>query len=726
MIPTCALCRKFNRRCVYEKQYKTPLTRRYLTQVEQELARTKELLQQFLPEARAVPVDMPADRSNEAGYDQLNEHSFSSPASSRRANSSSSIDRVGNAGSENGQTGDDRPSSFPSAVSIGSTHEAAPVPSMASHRATQVENGRTPAATQSRPFFPQRSRDTQSVGTRSQLTGGSTFSMEMPPSSGNFEWDERSGKPSGDKFVDGMASLTSGSNEGGYLGVASGAALLRMAETRSNNGIDPYGSDRDAENSAPPRSSSIPFALKSFSQLEPFIDAYFRLYHCSYPIVHEATFRAQFMEVIPRPSSNAWQVLLFAVATLGAFTAATQPTDVDIGLFEAAKARLSIDMLETGNMILVQALTLLSNYLQKRNKPNSGYNYMGLARRIAMGIGLHKEFPNWDANLLALEMRRRVWYCLYIFDVGATITFSRPLDFPQDGIDVELPLNIHDSVRTPFLLFMAVCLSKQDVTATTKHRPEPANETTVYTHLRAQATFHLSTCQIYSKIISTPFPSAEELIDLDDRLIGHWLATLPTYFREDVEQAPKFSLCHSILRWRYRNFRILMYRPFLVRQLMARPERGAENAQDQDDPNVEIAIQRCLDAARESVELISKFWMQDQRTMMACWYGLYFLFQAILIPVICLRNNPQSPLALNWRDQIFEAMTVIESMAQLNPTAKRCLGVIRSLCGAYLAPDTDAWDGPTQESPQTQLANLYPLMWPTLGSVQVDGVDPML
>jgi hypothetical protein len=152
------------------------------------------------------------------------------------------------------------------------------------------------------------------------------------------------------------------------------------------------------------------------------------------------------MEVIPRPAGNAWKVLLFVLAAVGAFTASTQPTDADLGLFEAAKARLSIDMLETGNLLLVQALTLISNYMQKRNKPNSGYNYMGLARRIAMGIGLHKEFPTWETNLLTIEMRRRVWYCLYIFDVGAIITFSRPLDFPDDGIDVELPLNVHDSV----------------------------------------------------------------------------------------------------------------------------------------------------------------------------------------------------------------------------------------------------------------------------------------
>ncbi|KAJ5730369.1 uncharacterized protein N7483_004877 [Penicillium malachiteum] len=486
-----------------------------------------------------------------------------------------------------------------------------------------------------------------------------------------------------------MASLTSDANEGGYLGVASGAALLRITDTASTGLTDRYDSEKymDSVNNT---SRSVPFVWTSSGQLEPFVEAYFSLYHRSYPIVHEATFRAQFMEVIPRPSGNVWYVLLFVLSAVG-FTASTQPSDVDIGLFEAAKARMSMDMLETGNLLLVQALVLSANLMQKRNKPNSGYNYMGLARRIAMGIGLHKEFPVWEASLFTTEMRRRIWCCLYIFDVGAIITFSRPLDFPNDGIDVELPMNVHDS----------------DITAGTKRLPQPANETTVYTHLRAQATFHMATSPIYSKIISSPFPSAAELIELDDRLIGYWLANLPPYFQENVPQTQKFRLCHSIMRWRYRNFRIFMYRPFLVGRLMARPERdegdlgGTENENES-----EIAIQRCLDAARESVGLIANFWEQEQQ-------------------IICLRNNPQHMLAEDWRRQILQAMPILESMAHLNHSSSRCLEVIRSLCGSYLDPSIVGW-GPTEESPQTQLANLYPLMWPTLDTVQPDGMDSIL
>ncbi|KAJ5621369.1 hypothetical protein N7528_006152 [Penicillium herquei] len=685
VIPICTLCEKFRRSCIYEKQTRTPLTRRYLTEVENELARTEALLLRFMPEAESSQnVNF-----SEPITEQVSAQDGDSFQDTQLLHQSPELNtHIQSVVLLPGLDTQSKPHTFSQTTE----------PGIASHCLQSTSVGRHGEfADQSPVYSDQRTH------------GPSGLSLETPPSSNSFEWDERTGKPSGDKFVDGMASLTSDANEGGYLGVASGAALLRITDTAPTELTDYYDSKKymDSVNST---SQSVPFALTSLGQLEPFVEAYFSLYHRSYPIVHEATFRAQFMEVIPRPSGNVWYVLLFVLSAVGAFTTSTQSSDVDIGLFEAAKARMSMDMLETGNLLLVQALVLSSNLMQKRNKPNSGYNYMGLARRIAMGIGLHKEFPTWEASLFTTEMRRRIWYCLYIFDVGAIITFSRPLDFPHDGIDVELPMNVHDS----------------DITAGTKRLPQPANETTVYTHLRAQATFHMATSPIYSKVISSPFPSAAELKELDDRLIGYWLSNLPPYFQENVIQSQKFRLCHSIMRWRYRNFRIFMYRPFLVGRLMARPERdeGGLGGTENDDES-EIAIERCLEAARESVELIANFWEQEQQSMLACWYGLYFLFQAILIPVICLRNNPQHMLAEDWRRQIVQAMPILESMAHLNPSSSRCLEVIRSLCGSYLDPSIVGW-GPTEESPQTQLANLYPLMWPTLDTVQPDGMDSIL
>lgn len=55
------------------------------------------------------------------------------------------------------------------------------------------------------------------------------------------------------------------------LGVASGAALLRMTDSRSTEEVDTYGPDQQqdaADFYRPP----VSFALTSLSQLDPFLD----------------------------------------------------------------------------------------------------------------------------------------------------------------------------------------------------------------------------------------------------------------------------------------------------------------------------------------------------------------------------------------------------------------------------------------------------------------------
>lgn len=293
--------------------------------------------------------------------------------------------------------------------------------------------------------------------------------LEVPPMD-DFEWDEQhvsgmedpdiaswASKSSEDgdaeeTVIDGMASLTVDEKEGGYLGVASGAALLRIIDPPAPTSRRKSTISRARIEKTSIGSTSIP--LNFYAQpnpnrhiLDSMIDAYFRLYHLSYPIVHEPTFRAQYSEVIPRPNGDCWLILAYVIAAIGIYTTSTTLESNDLPLFAQAKSMLSINLLETGNLTLVQALTLISNYQQKRNKPNSGYNYTGLAVRMAMGLGLHKEFQGWNISPLKMEIRRRVWWTLCVFDIGATITFSRPLSWPGDGIEVAFPMNVNDRVQ---------------------------------------------------------------------------------------------------------------------------------------------------------------------------------------------------------------------------------------------------------------------------------------
>lgn len=107
---------------------------------------------------------------------------------------------------------------------------------------------------------------------------------------------------------------------------------------------------------------------------------------------------------------------------------------------------------EAASLASVQALVLLSNLSQKRNSPNTGWNLLGLGVRTALSLALHRELPHWNISLLDREIRRRVWWGLFIFDSGASTTFGRAIMLPdQDSMNVHSVLNVDDAVRCVLL-----------------------------------------------------------------------------------------------------------------------------------------------------------------------------------------------------------------------------------------------------------------------------------
>lgn len=128
----------------------------------------------------------------------------------------------------------------------------------------------------------------------------------------------------------------------------------------------------------------------------------------------------------------------------------------------------------------------------------------------------------------------------------------------------------------------------------------------------------------------------------------------------------------------------------------------------------------------------------------------YFLFQAVLIPCICLRNEPSAASSASWREQIATTLQTITAMSSLNASCARCYSIISELCGRYLdnivpqpdfltqtpivdQPNTDAglgmnmdpsWlgDQPVGESPQTQINRVFSMMWPNVPPLEAADV----
>ncbi|KAF4781001.1 fungal specific transcription factor domain-containing protein [Colletotrichum scovillei] len=751
-IPTCNLCVKYRRHCLYEKHARTPLTRKHLTEVEERLERAEAIITQMralmpaqLRSGSVLPsprnLETPALRSDDETFDFSK---LDTPAPSNPAPLPASLPVL----TANG------PDALPQCEAA---HPEPSQPFQPSQIPQNHVSSSVPPSSNMR-FEPPRASRTAQYKPHTDTSHRDLNLLEAHPTD-DFEWDEQetltnysaspeaileadlNGEVIADPIADGMASLAVSERESGYLGVASGAALLRLLEPSTPRRRTQSSSSRPGIGVGPQQQQQQQHIINHLQnpliaqQPDPnrhitdaMIDAYFRLYHVSYPIIHEATFRAQYAGVIPRPSGDCWLVLAYTVAAIGVYTTAANLDNLDTSLFAQARSILSFNFLEVGNLTLVQALTLISNYQQKRDKPNSGYNYLGLAVRMAMGLGLHKEFQGWNISPLNMEIRRRVWWSLCVFDVGATITFSRPSVWPYEGVEVSLPLNVDD----------------KSLTAISKSYPPETDGITPYTAVRTQASFHIATTPIYTRVISKPLPSPDEMLRLDEDLLDPWLASVPSYFSSTSRVPPKYALAHAVMNWRYRNLRIIMYRPFVIRRALRARDRRPD-----DSPDNVRAFEKCLAEAKATITSISEFWQRNEHNRLGAWYALYFLFQAALIPCICLRNDPASPNARDWQEQITTTTRCIAALAPVNSSSSRCYQVIIDLCGRFLdsndialpvAPSATApadsttspsyednaaqpsAPEPIDESPQTQINSVFSMMWPNVPPLEAADV----
>lgn len=184
---------------------------------------------------------------------------------------------------------------------------------------------------------------------------------------------------------------------------------------------------------------------------DQFVNAYFHHFHTSYPLVHEGTFRAQVSEIIPKPDDVSWPLLFETILAIGAWCMGFPTPDGGThALLSAADAIPNSILLGSGSLCFVQAFTLMSLHLQRLNRPNIAYVYHGAAVRVAISLGLHREFPAWKISPHDREVRRRLWWCLYLFDSGQSVTLGRPILLPaRRMMDIKMPLNIHDTVSGP-------------------------------------------------------------------------------------------------------------------------------------------------------------------------------------------------------------------------------------------------------------------------------------
>ncbi|CAK7233187.1 hypothetical protein SCUCBS95973_008509 [Sporothrix curviconia] len=498
-----------------------------------------------------------------------------------------------------------------------------------------------------------------------------------------------------ERAIDGMAFLTAGPHKSGYTGPQSGIAALKFMQS-----LPPYLAvtyhPENTDNTSPSNVSmsaddDVPDAATFTAAARArYVDDYFALYHPAYPILHEGTFRARVAGALAKPRDGSWPLLYHAVLAIGAFVSATgradgddkdgksdrNDKDVDLSFFREARRHLGMAVLEKGSLGYVQALTLLANYLQKRNKPNTGFVLIGTAFSMAVAIGLHREFEIPRTSPFTMELRRRTWWTLFVFLSGAQLALGRPavalshsaFDETSGEVSVRMPANLDDAE-------LAV-----DMDQLPPELPEDAGRPTVASCLIEQVRLARLSNQAQAELATHRRPHAATVARLEAR-IRQWRRRCPPFFSDSGDDNdndksstskstvdPRLECPKRVLVWRSLNLRIVLNRPFLFEAIASGAELPSMPEHVVDNGANELAeahggngvptnpVRSCLMAADECASSICAF-LRTRRVVHRgfAWYTTAWLMTASFVQATCLIYMPGHALAPSWRASLAEA-----------------------------------------------------------------------
>lgn len=178
------------------------------------------------------------------------------------------------------------------------------------------------------------------------------------------------------------------------------------------------------------------------------LHSYYNSIHLVMPILHWPTFLNEYENVYKIGSfQNAlpeWISLLYTVLAVGSLfnkEQAAQQTNkgrefIDISLTQ------SDNWSDDFTLDHARAAILTSIFLVEINLKSAARRWLAIAVSISQEIDLQTEVGSWSTS--ELEMRRRVWWGVYIWDRQISLEYGRPPFIKDTDISVNLPTAAED------------------------------------------------------------------------------------------------------------------------------------------------------------------------------------------------------------------------------------------------------------------------------------------
>ncbi|KAJ5462071.1 uncharacterized protein N7458_003623 [Penicillium daleae] len=403
---------------------------------------------------------------------------------------------------------------------------------------------------------------------------------------------------------------------------------------------------------------SMGLALLDPSHINSLLEFYFAHSHTLYPFIRKSEFEAVLWRVYgdpldPLAQSPLWQFRIWMVLAIGSTTycsVSLMDETEPLQLFNKAMTYFEPAM-GCGDLAGLEVLMLQVSYsFFNKIGPNTWF-LVGVAARMATGMGLHTSDVYQTLAVDVAEEQKRLFFSLYMMDRVVSLALGRPFAIQDDDITVEPFADADDANIQPDGIVAASTLE--------------ASTMAVPLHILA---LRRIASDIGSQVHSSNYsqrqsPEArEETIQKLHRRLIEWRRSMPFPLPDLQSKVP--HLCTSWFDLNYYTHVIMLYRPSPLSPTL-------------DAARMKILAEASGMAIRQATNL------HRQRRFAYNWLNLVAIFNSALsLMYTSTAHSENLPLALDHSraiDDLELAVELLDVFSGKFPSAKKIQGMIRTV-----------------------------------------------
>lgn len=167
------------------------------------------------------------------------------------------------------------------------------------------------------------------------------------------------------------------------------------------------------------------------------IQKYFENWNCLYPIIDtHPKQRISYQEVLTQHNPTE----LYSHFMMICSAIASEDLNKSRQLFQYLQLHLLVKLMQNSSLKVLEAYLLTMLYLQLTGDSELYLQFNGMAVRLAYSFGLHRHSSRFKLPKAKIEQRKRIWWCIYIFDLLVSCNNGSPKLIKDEDVDSDLPL----------------------------------------------------------------------------------------------------------------------------------------------------------------------------------------------------------------------------------------------------------------------------------------------